>query len=122
MGRIPLKAEYLRLVNEAMVDVTHPGGTASVAGANAPYLFAGKTGTAQVVGIRQGEKYDASRLVAHNRDHALFIGFAPANNPKIVVAVMVDEPTNGSYYGGQVAAPAFEQIGEFALQHLHIAP
>ncbi len=111
IGRIALKAEHLRLVREAMVEVTLPGGTASIAGANAPYLFAGKTGTAQVVGIRQGEKYDASRLSTRNRDHALFIAFAPADDPKIVIAVMVE---NGGH-GGSTAAPVARKVIDYWL-------
>jgi len=111
LRRIPLKPEFLRLVKEAMVEVTLPGGTASAAGANAPYQFAGKTGTAQVVGIRQGEKYDASRVSARNRDHALFIAFAPADNPKIVVAVMVE---NGGH-GGSTAAPVARKVIDYWL-------
>ncbi len=111
MGRIAMKPEHLRLVREAMVEVTQPGGTASIAGANAPYLFAGKTGTAQVVGIRQGDKYDASRLSAHNRDHALFIAFAPADDPKIVIAVMVE---NGGH-GGSTAAPVARKVIDYWL-------
>jgi penicillin-binding protein 2 len=111
VGKIALNPEYLRLVREAMVDVTHPGGTASVAGANAPYLFAGKTGTAQVVGIRQGEKYDAGRVGLRNRDHALFIAFAPADDPKIVVAVMVE---NGGH-GGSTAAPVARKVIDYWL-------
>jgi penicillin-binding protein 2 len=111
MGKIAMNPENLRLVREAMVEVTHPGGTASVAGANAPYLFAGKTGTAQVVGIRQGEKYDASRVGLRNRDHALFIAFAPADDPKIVVAVMVE---NGGH-GGSTAAPVARKVIDYWL-------
>jgi penicillin-binding protein 2 len=109
--KIALNPEHLRLVKEAMVEVTHPGGTAAAAGANAPYLFAGKTGTAQVVGIRQGEKYDASRVAARNRDHALFIAFAPADDPKIVVAVMVE---NGGH-GGSTAAPVARKVIDYWL-------
>ncbi len=111
LRRIPLKPEFLRLVKEAMVDVTLPGGTAAVAGANAPYLFAGKTGTAQVVGIRQGEKYDEHRVAARNRDHALFIAFAPADAPKIVLAVMVE---NGGH-GGSTAAPVARKVIDYWL-------
>ncbi len=111
LRRIPLNPEFLRLVKEAMVDVTLPGGTASAAGANAPYQFAGKTGTAQVVGIRQGEKYDASRVAARNRDHALFIAFAPADDPKIVLAVMVE---NGGH-GGSTAAPVARKVIDYWL-------
>jgi penicillin-binding protein 2 len=111
VGKIAMSPEHLRLVKEAMVEVTHPGGTASIAGANTPYLFAGKTGTAQVVGIRQGEKYDASRVAARNRDHALFIAFAPADDPKIVVAVMVE---NGGH-GGSTAAPVARKVIDYWL-------
>jgi penicillin-binding protein 2 len=111
MGRIKLTPEFVKLVKEAMVDVTHPGGTASAAGANAPYLFAGKTGTAQVVGIKQGAKYVASQVAARNRDHALFIAFAPADNPKIVIAVMVE---NGGH-GGSTAAPIARKVIDYWL-------
>jgi penicillin-binding protein 2 len=111
MGKIAMSPENLRLVREAMVEVTHPGGTAAVAGAGAPYLFAGKTGTAQVVGIRQGEKYDASRVGLRNRDHALFIAFAPADAPKIVLAVMVE---NGGH-GGSTAAPVARKVIDYWL-------
>ena len=111
LEKIAMKPEHLRLVREAMVEVTLPGGTASLAGANTPYQFAGKTGTAQVVGIRQGEKYDASRVAARNRDHALFIAFAPADDPKIVVAVMVE---NGGH-GGSTAAPVARKVIDYWL-------
>jgi penicillin-binding protein 2 len=111
MGRIKLTPEYLRMVKEAMVDVTRPGGTASIAGANTPYLFAGKTGTAQVVGIKQGARYVESQISARNRDHALFIAFAPADNPKIVIAVMVE---NGGH-GGSTAAPVARKVIDYWL-------
>lgn len=110
-GRIKLTPKFLSLVKEAMVDVTRPGGTASIAGANTPYLFAGKTGTAQVVGIKQGAKYVESQVAARNRDHALFIAFAPADNPKIVVAVMVE---NGGH-GGSTAAPVARKVIDYWL-------
>jgi len=74
-GRIKLTPKFLSLVKEAMVDVTRPGGTASIAGANTPYLFAGKTGTAQVVGIKQGAKYVESQVAARN------LALARDNNP-----------------------------------------
>jgi penicillin-binding protein 2 len=111
VGRIGLDSEHLRLVKEAMVDVTRPGGTASIAGANTPYLFAGKTGTAQVVGIKQGARYVESQVHARHRDHALFIAFAPADNPKIVVAVMVE---NGGH-GGSTAAPVARKVVDYWL-------
>lgn len=111
MDRIKLTPRYLELVKEAMVDVTLPGGTASGAGAGAPYPFAGKTGTAQVIGIKQGARYIESQVHARHRDHALFIAFAPADNPKIVVAVMVE---NGGH-GGSTAAPIARKTIDYWL-------
>ncbi len=110
-GRIDLKPEYVRLVRDAMVAVTHPGGTAAAAGAGAPYLIAGKTGTAQVVGIKQGARYVESQVAKRNRDHALFIAFAPADDPKIVLAVMVE---NGGH-GGSTAAPIARKVMDYWL-------
>ena len=68
--------------------------------------MAGKTGTAQVVGIKQGEKYDAEALRERHRDHALFVGFAPVNDPEIAVAVVVE---NGGG-GGSTAAPIAREL------------
>ena len=75
---------------------TLPQGTAFRAFRNAPYTVAGKTGTAQVVGIKQGEKYNAGNLDERLRDHTLFIGFAPIEDPQIAIAVMVENSTAGS--------------------------
>ena len=111
LGRIQFTPEYLKLVKQAMVEVTLPGGTAAGAGAGAAYLFAGKTGTAQVKGIRQGEKYDERQVAAQHRDHALFIAFAPADDPKIAVAVMVE---NGGH-GGSTAAPIARKVFDYWL-------
>jgi penicillin-binding protein 2 len=111
MQSIKLNPAFVQIVKEAMVDVTRPGGTASIAGANTPYLFAGKTGTAQVIGIKQGARYVESQVNARHRDHALFIAFAPADNPKIVVAVMVE---NGGH-GGSTAAPIARKTIDYWL-------
>jgi penicillin-binding protein 2 len=111
LRRIPIKQAHLDLVRQAMVEVTLPGGTAAGAGANAPYLFAGKTGTAQVKSIRQSERYDARRVAAWHRDHALFVAFAPADAPRIVVAVMVE---NGGH-GGSTAAPMARKVIDYWL-------
>lgn len=83
-----------------------PGGTARAAGAGAAYRIAGKTGTAQVFGLAGG-KYNAGRIAKRLRDHALFIGFAPVNDPKIAVAVIVE---NSSGSGGHTAAPIGRKI------------
>ncbi len=77
------------------------------------YRVAGKTGTARVVG-EQG--YDKS---AH---HALFVGFAPVSAPRLVIVVIIKEPRNGKYYGGEIAAPVFAKIMDGSLRILNIAP
>lgn len=111
LHNLKLDPEHLRAVVSAMVDVNRPGGTASAAAAGAPYLIAGKTGTAQVVGIRQGEKYDERRVHARHRDHALFVAFAPADAPRIALAVMVE---NGGH-GGSIAAPIARAVFDYYL-------
>lgn len=111
LGRIALKTDNLKVVKQAMVAVTLPGGTAAAAGAGATYAFAGKTGTAQVVGIKQGERYDEKRIAAQHRDHALFIAFAPADAPRIAVAVMVENGGSGS----GTAAPMARKVIDYWL-------
>lgn len=94
-------------VNHGMQEVMHGArGTARKAAVGAQYRIAGKSGTAQVVAIKQGEKYDRTKVQERHRDHALFVGFAPADNPKIVVAVMVENGESGS----GVAAPVVRQV------------
>jgi len=97
-------------VRDAMVDVTRPGGTAAWAGMNAKYLFAGKTGTAQVIGMK-GQKYDEKNINERHRDHALFIAYAPADDPKIALAILVE---NGGH-GGTTAAPIARQVLDYYL-------
>ena len=94
-------------VNHGMQQVVHGArGTARVAGVGAQYLIAGKSGTAQVVAIKQGEKYDRSKVQERHRDHALFVGFAPANNPQIAVSVMIENGEAGS----RVASPVVRKV------------
>ncbi|SDY59134.1 penicillin-binding protein 2 [Nitrosomonas sp. Nm58] len=109
MHTLDLKKENLKHVNNALADVTRPGGTAARAGANAAYTFAGKTGTSQVINIKQGERYIASKIQERHRDHALFTAYAPAENPKIVMTVLVE---NGGS-GGSTAAPIARQILDY---------
>ena len=108
---VAIKPEHLNLVKSAMVAVTSPGGTAAKAGAGASYTIAGKTGTAQVVGLKQGEKYDASKLREEHRDHALFIAFAPADDPKLAMALLVENGGSGS----GTAAPIAREVFDFFL-------
>jgi penicillin-binding protein 2 len=94
----------------AMEEVMHgKHGTARGSGRRANYRMAGKTGTAQVVGIKQGEKYDAEALSERNRDHALFVGFAPVNDPQIAVAVIVENGGGGSTSAAPVARAMFDE-------------
>ena len=108
--RIPVKPEHLALVTEAMVGV-NVSGTGRVVFAGAPYRVAGKTGTAQVVGIKQNEKYVESRMKERHRDHSLYIAFAPAEDPKIALAVIVE---NGGF-GARAAAPIARQAIDYWL-------
>jgi penicillin-binding protein 2 len=98
--RIPVKPEHMKFVRDAMVDV-NISGTGRVAFQGAPYKVGGKTGTAQVISIKQGEKYNEARTAERHRDHSLFIAFAPAEDPKIAIAVLVE---NGGF-GARAAAP-----------------
>ncbi|MBC8006983.1 MAG: penicillin-binding protein 2 [Prolixibacteraceae bacterium] len=102
--------ENIKRVRDAMVDVTKPGGTAAWAGMNAKYLFAGKTGTAQVIGMK-GQKYDEDKIDERHRDHALFIAYAPADDTKIALAILVE---NGGH-GGSTAAPIARQVLDYYL-------
>ncbi|MNF43216.1 penicillin-binding protein 2 [Pseudomonas linyingensis] len=95
---------YWDQVTHGMVEVVHgERGTARKIGLGSPYRIAGKSGTAQVVAIRQGERYDRNKVRERHRDHALFVAFAPADDPKIAVAVMVENGESGSGVAGPVA-------------------
>jgi penicillin-binding protein 2 len=99
--------KYWDYARFGMEQVMHgPRGTARKVGDSAVYRIAGKSGTAQVVAIKQGEKYDRSKVQERHRDHALFVAFAPADKPQIVVAVMVENGESGS----GVAAPVVKQV------------
>ncbi len=98
---------YWDNIIQAMHDVMQgPQGTARAVGIGAPYEMAGKSGTAQVVSIAQDEEYDEEELEERQRDHALFIAFAPLENPRIAVAVIVENGSSGS----GVAAPIAKSI------------
>jgi cell division protein FtsI (penicillin-binding protein 3) len=113
-GRRVISATTAAEVRKMLEGVLAPGGTASEVSIPG-YQLAGKTGTASKIDPATGE-YSQSAYVAS------FIGFAPASNPKLLCAVVVDEPQSGSIYGGTVAAPAFGQIMSFALPYLRISP
>jgi len=113
-GRRIMSSTTAAEVRHMLEGVLAPGGTASEVSIPG-YQLAGKTGTASKVDPTTGE-YSQSAYVAS------FIGFAPAADPKLLCAVVVDEPQSGSIYGGTVAAPAFGQIMSFALSYMGIAP
>ncbi len=110
-AQLAITPKHLEVVREGMMDVMRPGGTAARSAAGAPYTIAGKTGTAQVVGIKQGARYDADRLARKHLDHALFIAYAPAENPTIAVAVMVENGGSGS----GTAAPIARAVLDYYL-------
>ena len=96
--------EYYETVIAAMEAVVHSErGTARRSGLNAGYRFAGKSGTVQVIGIAQGERYNADEIEARFRDHALFIAFAPVDDPRIAVAVIAENGGGGSATAAPVA-------------------
>jgi penicillin-binding protein 2 len=108
---LQIPKEHLQLVKSAMEAVTKPGGTAAGSFYGVGYRAAGKTGTAQVVAMKQGEKYDAKKLSEYNRDHAWFIAFAPADKPRIALAVLAE---NGGH-GGSTAAPIARKVLDYYL-------
>jgi len=110
-NKLNIDPTQLDLVKRAMVAVTQPGGTAAQAAAGAPYQIAGKTGTAQVVAMKQGESYNADKIDERHRDHAWFISFAPAEQPKLALVVLVE---NGGH-GGSTAAPIARKVFDYYL-------
>jgi penicillin-binding protein 2 len=106
---IGLKPEHVEVIKNAMIGVNKEG-TGARAFAGAEYVSAGKTGTAQVYSLK-GAEYKAHGVKKELRDHALFIAFAPADNPRIALAVLVE---NGGF-GAQAAAPIARQVLDYYL-------
>ena len=107
-----LQEAHLEAVRQAMVGVTRQG-TSTRVFQGAGYVSGGKTGTAQAVGIGQRERYDASRLEEHQRDHSLYIAFAPADAPKIALALVVEN----AGFGAASAAPIARRVFDYALMN-----
>lgn len=105
-----LKQEHIDVIKKALAGVNKEG-TSALAFAGAPYVSAGKTGTAQVIAIKQGEKYDEKKVAAEHRDHALYIAYAPADNPRIALAVVAEN----SGFGAVAAAPIARQVLDYYL-------
>jgi penicillin-binding protein 2 len=108
--KVPVHRDHLEFVKRALAGVNKEG-TAARSFANAPYTSGGKTGTAQVIGIKQNEKYDESKVAERLRDHSLFIAFAPLENPKIALSVVVE---NGGF-GARAAAPIARTVLDYYL-------
>lgn len=111
--------EYWDKIIQGMIDVVHgPTGTARRSAVGAKYRFAGKTGTAQVVGIKQDEEYDAEKLAERLHDHALFVAFAPVENPKIAIAVIVENGGGGSKTAAPIARKVMDAylVGESEVE------
>ena len=113
--QIPFKADNFEYVKRAMEKVLKPGGTAHRIGGGLAYTMGGKTGTAQVVQIKQGGRYNAAALREQHRDHAWFISFAPLEKPEIAIAVILE---NGGW--GAYAAPLAREMTDFYM--LNVKP
>ena len=105
---LPLAPQHVALVTRAMHGVTQEGTSARVF-AGAGYRSGGKTGTAQAVGIRQHEKYNAAKLEEHKRDHSLYIAFAPVEAPTLALAVIVEN----AGFGAEAAAPIARRVFDY---------
>jgi penicillin-binding protein 2 len=107
---LPLKPEHMEFIRSAMVGV-NIAGTGAQAFAGSGYTSGGKTGTAQVIAIKQNEKYVESKVAERHRDHSLFVAFAPSESPRIALAVIVE---NGGF-GARAAAPIARQVLDYFL-------
>ena len=107
---LPLKPEHMEFIRSAMVGV-NVAGTGAQAFAGSGYTSGGKTGTAQVIAIKQNEKYVESKVAERHRDHSLFVAFAPSESPRIALAVIVE---NGGF-GARAAAPIARQVLDYFL-------
>jgi cell division protein FtsI (penicillin-binding protein 3) len=112
VGQRVISERTARQMRAMLESVTGPGGTAPKAQVPG-YRVAGKTGTAYKV---VGGQYAKNRYVPS------FVGFAPVSDPRIIIAVMLDEPSNGKHYGGDVAAPIFSAVAANALRAMNVAP
>jgi penicillin-binding protein 2 len=107
---LPWKPEHVAFIHKAMYGVTQEG-TSRASFIGAPYQSGGKTGTAQVVGIKQGEKYNAKNVDERHRDHALYTAFAPLDEPRIALAMIVEN----AGFGAQNAAPIARRVFDYVL-------
>jgi penicillin-binding protein 2 len=108
------KPEHVEVIKQGLIGVAKEGTSARVF-AGTSYQSAGKTGTAQAVTIGQKEKYNASKLEEHQRDHALYMAFAPAENPQIALAIVVENAGFGAAQAAPIARRVFDYwlLGEY---------
>ena len=110
LAQLNYKPEHLDTIRQALVDVNLYG-TSAASFVGAPYTSGGKTGTAQVFTIKQNEKYIASRIDERLRDHALFMAFAPADEPQVALAMVVEN----AGFGAQNAAPIARRVFDYVV-------
>ena len=110
LSPLPFKPEHVALVTSAMHGVTLEG-TSTRVFVGAPYQSGGKTGTAQAVGIRANEKYNASKLSEYQRDHSLYTAFAPVDAPTVALAIVVEN----AGFGATAAAPIARRVFDYLL-------
>jgi penicillin-binding protein 2 len=105
------KPEHIAFIHKALYGVTQEG-TSARSFVNAPYKSAGKTGTAQVIEIKANEKYNANKVDERHRDHALYTAFAPLEEPRVALAMVVEN----AGFGAGAAAPIARRVFDFLLQ------
>ncbi len=110
IGQLPLTPENLEVIKKGMIGVNIEG-TSATSFVGAQYVSAGKTGTAQVFTVKQNEKYNAANIDERMRDHALFVAFAPADDPKVALAMVVEN----AGFGAQNAAPIARRVFDFVI-------
>jgi penicillin-binding protein 2 len=108
--QLPLTPENLEVIKKGMIGVNIEG-TSATSFVGAQYVSAGKTGTAQVYTVKQNEKYNAATIDERMRDHALFVAFAPADDPKVALAMVVEN----AGFGAQNAAPIARRVFDFVI-------
>jgi penicillin-binding protein 2 len=114
VGQLTARPENLAVIRRALVGVNLEG-TSAAAFRGAPYTSGGKTGTAQVITIAQNQKYNAAQLDERHRDHALYMAYAPAEDPKIALAMVVENVG----FGGANAAPIARRVFDYWLQGVY---
>jgi penicillin-binding protein 2 len=117
VAELKYKPEHLATIRQALVDVNLYG-TSAGSFAGAPYTSGGKTGTAQVFTVKQNEKYNAARIDERLRDHALFMAYAPADQPKVALAMVVEN----AGFGAQNAAPIARRVFDYVIMGQYPSP